>query len=392
MGIALLIEQGKISLEDDIRKFLPEIPEYQSPIRVRHLLHHTSGLRNYEALMMLAGRDGDTYKVPYYTDEEAVQMIARQRALNFNPGERYSYSNSNYFLLAEIIGLVSGMKTSEFARTQMFGPLGMNATHFHDDLNVIVRNRASGYSPDANDGFRINMTQLPQIGTGSIYTTIEDFYKWDQNFYNNKLGKGSQSLIEMIETPGTLNNGNSANYGFGLNITPFYGLRSIGHGGSFVGFRSYYLRFPDQRFSIIVLANQGPFPDYEKARDIALIYLRDQVTEPIDVEQSTYRDDDEQAEEQASGISLSDAQRAAVAGEYFSPELQAYYRLLDESGSVVLQVGRYYSATISPSENDIFDWAEGSLEFQRNNDNEISGFLLQSGSIRDIAFSKVPNQ
>jgi CubicO group peptidase (beta-lactamase class C family) len=389
MCIALLIEQGKISIDDDIRLYLPEIPEYQSPIRIRHLLHHTSGIRNYEALMMLAGRDGETYKVPYYTDEDAVQMIARQRALNFNPGERYSYSNSNYFLLAEVIGKVSGTKTSEFARAQIFQPLGMSATHFHDDINVIVRNRASGYSPDANGGFRINMTQLEQIGTGSIYTTIEDFYKWDQNFYNNVLGKGSQDLIEMVETSGTLNNGDSTNYGFGLNITPFYGLRSIGHGGSFVGFRSYYLRFPDRQFSVVVLANQGPFPDYEIARDIALIYLRDQITEPIDVEQSTYRDDDEQAVMQVSAISLSDVQRAALVGEYFSPELQAYYRLFDDSGFVVLQVGRYYSAAISPLENDVFNWTHGTLEFQRDENNEISGFLLQSESIRDIEFTKV---
>jgi CubicO group peptidase (beta-lactamase class C family) len=196
----------------------------------------------------------------------------------------------------------------------------------------------------------------------------------------------------MIETPGTLNNGDSANYGFGLNITPFYGLRSIGHGGSFVGFRSYYLRFPDRRFSVVVLANQGPFPDYEIARDIALIYLKDQITEPIEVEPSTYRDGDEQAVQQLSAISLSDVQREALAGEYFSPELQANYRLSDDSGSVVLQVGRYYSAAISPFENDVFNWALGTLEFQRNENNEISGFLLQAGSIRDIAFTKVPSQ
>jgi len=190
MAIALLIEHGSLSLDDDIRKFLPEIPEYQSPIRIRHLLHHTSGLRNYEALMMLAGRDGETYKVPYYTDEYAVQLIARQRVLNFNPGERYSYSNSNYFLLAEIIGNVSGMKTSEFARAQIFEPLSMSATHFHDDINVIVRNRASGYSPDANGEFRINMTQLEQIGTGCIYTSIEDFLNGTRISTTTFWGKG----------------------------------------------------------------------------------------------------------------------------------------------------------------------------------------------------------
>ena len=159
MGIALLIEQGKISLDDDIRLYLPELPAYQWPIEIRHMLHHTSGLRNYEVLMILAGRDGETYKVPFYTDEEAVQMIARQKALNFKPGERYSYSNSNYFLLAEIIGRASGMKTSEFARKFLFEPLGMSDTHFHDDVSVIVKNRASGYTGGRSQSSELEKTR-----------------------------------------------------------------------------------------------------------------------------------------------------------------------------------------------------------------------------------------
>jgi len=388
MGIAILIEQGKISLDDDIRLFLPEMPVYQWPIKIRHMLHHTSGLRNYEVLMMLAGRDGDTYKVPYYTDEEAVQMIARQKALNFKPGDKYSYSNSNYFLLAEIIGRVSKMKTSEFARQFMFEPLGMSDTHFHDDINIIVKNRASGYSPVESGGFRINMTQLEQIGTGSIYTTVEDFYKWDQNFYENKLGNGSQSLIEMIETPGKLNSGESANYGFGLNITELYGLRTIGHGGSFVGYRSYYLRFPDQKFSVVILANQGPFPDYEITREVALIYLKDQFTEPLEIEQSNYRDGADQVGQGTQAITLSSDQRKQYLGTYFSEELDAFYTLFEEGDSLVLQVGRYYTAELTASESDRFAWEFGTLEFQRDADDRISGFLLNAGPIRNINFNR----
>ncbi len=388
MGIALLIEQGRISPDDDIRLYLPEIPVYQWPVKIRHMLHHTSGLRNYEVLMMLAGRDGETHKVPYYTDKDAVQMIARQKALNFRPGEKYSYSNSNYFLLAEIIGRVSRMKTSEFAREFIFEPLGMSDTHFHDDINVIVKNRASGYSPAEAGEFRINMTQLEQIGTGSIYTTIEDFYKWDQNFYSNVLGKGSQSLIEMVETPGVLNNGESASYGFGLNVTRLYGLRTIGHGGSFVGYRSYYLRFPEQKFSIIILANQGPFPDYEIARKIALIYLKDRFTEPVDVEQSNYRDGMDQAGSDAQAIAITSDQRARYSGTYYSEELDAFYTLFEEGDSLLLRVGRYHTAAITPSASDKFTWKFGSLEFQRDPGDTISGFLLHTGPIRNINFTR----
>lgn len=387
MAVAILIEQGKLALDDDIRTYLPELPAYEAPVTVRHMLHHTSGLRNYEHLTLLAGIDSPLHPSPYYTDEEAVAMIARQKSLNFTPGERYSYSNSNYFLLAEIIGRASGMRTAEFARKYMFEPLGMSHTHFHDDVDVIVKNRASGYSPTEDGGFRINMTRLGQIGTGSIFTTIEDFFKWDQNFYDNKLGKGRQSLIEMVETPGRLNNGDSAGYGFGLNIERFGGLRLISHGGAFVGFRSYYMRFPDQRFSIVMLANQGPFPLYEVVRDIALIYLEDQFTKPVDTAPSP---EDEDAEAEPPAIALTDDRRRAYAGRYYSPELDAYYTLRATDGTLTLQVGRYHTEELAASAADALRWGYGTLEFARNPAGEISGFVLHSEPIRNLRFEKLP--
>lgn len=385
MAVAVLIERGDLSLDDDIRDHLPELPAYQAPVTIRHLLHHTSGLRNYEHLTVLAGIDGEMHPSPYYTDAEAVAMIARQTALNFTPGEKYSYSNSNYFLLAEIIGRVSGMKTAEFARKYMFEPLGMSHTHFHDDVDVIVPNRASGYSPTDDGGFRINMTRLEQIGTGSIFTTIEDFFKWDQNFYDNKLGQGRQSLIDMVETPGTLNNGDSAHYGFGLNIDRFGGLRLISHGGAFVGFRSYYMRFPDQRLSIVLLANQGPFPLEEVVGRIAAIYLGDQMTEPVE----PARPSDQDTAPQRQTIALSDDQRRAYAGRYYSAELDASYTLRETDGALTLRVGRYYTTDLVASEPDRFTWDYGTLEFTRNPTNDITGFLLHSAPIRAIAFEKV---
>lgn len=236
VAAAILIEQGKLSLDDDIRKFLPELPAYEAPVTVGHMIHHASGLRNYEHLTVLAGIDSPLHPSPYYTDEEAVAMIARQKALDFTPGEKYAYSNSNYFLLAKIIGRVSGMETAGFAEQYMFEPLGMTNTHFHDDVDRIVRNRASGYSPAEEGGFRINMTRLEQIGAGSIFTTVEDFLKWDRNFYDNRLGEGRRSLVEMVETPGRRNDGESVAYGFGLNVERYGGLRMISHGGAVAGF------------------------------------------------------------------------------------------------------------------------------------------------------------
>jgi CubicO group peptidase (beta-lactamase class C family) len=387
MCIALLIEKKKIRESDDVRIYLPELRDYGQQITIGNMLHHTSGFRNYEALMELAGRDGETIKVPFYTDQDAIDMIVRQKKLNFAPGQRYSYSNTNYFLLAEVVGRASGMRTSEFAKQYMFDPLGMKNTHFHDDINVIVKNRASGYSPKKEGGFRINMTQLEQIGTGSIYTTIEDFFKWDQNFYDNKLGRGKQSLIEMMERPGTLKNGKTIEYGFGLNVGSFYGLKLISHGGSFVGFRSYYMRFPDQRFSIVILANQGPFPDLEIASDIAILYLRDLFTEPLDKKQRTYRDREE--EPSSRRILLKPEQLEEHTGVYYSEELDASYRLKLEANNLIMSVGRYYTTPVECVKLDEFKWDFRNIVFTRNHSGDISGFLLHEGPIRDLKFEKI---
>jgi CubicO group peptidase (beta-lactamase class C family) len=386
MCIALLIEKKKIRESDDVRIYLPELLDYGQQIAIGDMLHHTSGFRNYEALMELAGRDGETIKVPFYTDQDAIDMIVRQKKLNFSPGKRYSYSNTNYFLLAEVVGRVSGMKTSEFAKKYMFEPLGMKNTHFHDDINRIVKNRASGYSPKNEGGFRINMTQLEQIGTGSIYTTIEDFFKWDQNFYKNKLGLGQQSLIKMVERPGTLKNGKTIEYGFGLNVGTFHGLNLISHGGSFVGYRSYYMRFPDQRFSIVVLANQGPFPDYEMASDIAVLYLRGLIKEPLDKKQRTYREREER--ERSKRIQLKLEQLEEYAGVYYSEELDASYVLYTDANNLIMRVGRYYTTPIECVKSDEFIWSFRNIAFTRNQSGDISGFLLHEGPIRDLKFKK----
>ena len=192
----------------------------------------------------------------------------------------------------------------------------------------------------------------------------------------------------MVILPVTAIRAWTAFYGCGLNVTSLYGLRTIGHGGSFVGYPSYYLRFPDQRFSIVVLANQGPFPDYEIARETALIYLKDQFTEPVDVEQSTYRDGTDQTDSDTQTIAISSDQRAQYSGTYYSEELDALYTLLEEDDSLVLRVGRYYTEKITPSASDKFAWKFGLLEFQRDAGDTISGFLLHSGPIQDINFSR----
>jgi len=198
MCIAILAEQGKLSLDENIQTYFPDWPDYNGQITLKHLLYHTSGVREYLTLVELMGKpEGSGY---VYTPNELVRTLARQKELNFKPGEMYSYSNSGYFLLSEIVSRVSGMKTSAFAKKHLFDPLGMKNTHFHDDPNKIVKNRAYGYSPKKGEGFRIDIVRLKVIGDLGVFTTIEDFLKWDQNFYKNKLGKGTPDLLETVLT------------------------------------------------------------------------------------------------------------------------------------------------------------------------------------------------
>src|SRR5882724_5029116 len=214
MAVALLAEQGKLSLDDDIRKYLPEIPKYETPITIRHLIHHTSGIRDYLTLMSIAGTRDDAH----YVDGEVMNLLARQKELNFKPGNEFLYSNSGYFLLSQIVKRASGKTLREFADENIFKLLGMTRTKFYDDHNEIVKNRAASYVPRSGGGFQIAATALDMVGDGNVFTCVEDLFLWDQNFYHNKLGKGGQELINQVLTTGTLNGGVKIDYAFGLVI------------------------------------------------------------------------------------------------------------------------------------------------------------------------------
>ncbi|MFC1544075.1 serine hydrolase domain-containing protein [Gemmatimonadota bacterium] len=380
MCVALLAEQGKLSLDDDIRKFFPEMPEHETPITVRHLVHHTSGIRDYLTLQGLLVRG------EYYSSEDALAVLLRQKGLNFTPGERFSYANSGYFLLAALIERASGMKTSEYAREHIFEPLGMDDTHFHDDLNVIVRNRASGYRPTEEGGYRINMTQLDIIGDGSVYTTIEDFFKWDQNFYHNELGNGTQDLMDMVLTKGVLNNGEEITYAFGLDIEKHRGLKIVSHTGSWVGFNTIGIRYPDQRFSVVVFSNGSMGPG-RFARRIVDLYLADQFTEPAPPEQETQPRRQREAQERPEPVTLSSSQLQEYAGFYYSDELDAYAILNVEEGALVMKLGMH-TATLSAFPPDAFEWRGDRLEFVRDSGRTITGFILGAGRNLSLEFKR----
>lgn len=275
LSILLLEEEGKLSLDDDIRKYFPTLPDYGNKITIRHLIHHTSGIRDYLGLMSLAGMNFAND----YPEAEIVELIARQKALNFKPGAEHLYSNSGYFLLGEIVRRASGKTLGEFARENIFKPLGMNNTQFYDDYTRIIKNRAIGYMPKKGGGFHTELYLFDLVGDGGVLTTVEDLFLWDQNFYHNKLGKSGQELIEKMHVRGKLNNGKELDYAFALGIGKYRGLKTVSHGGGWAGYRTQLIRFPEQKFSVVCLANLGAVNPTRLARQVADIYLTDEFKE-----------------------------------------------------------------------------------------------------------------
>jgi CubicO group peptidase (beta-lactamase class C family) len=270
MAIAILHQQGELSVDDPLSTFFPDFPDWADEVRIRHLVHHTSGIRDYLTLAWLAGKGDEDF----YTDEYALDLIGAQHHLNFAPGDEHLYSNSGYLLLAHIVKRVTGESLREWAKENIFGVLGMTNSHFHDDHTHIVPFRADGYAP-AGDGYRISMTILDMVGDGGVYTTVEDFLLWDRNFYDNKLGGGGDELIELVTTPGELNSGADMTYAFGLGVEEYRGLRLIEHGGAFVGFRTDTIRFPEQKFSVVVYCNRADGNPGKRSRQVAELFLND---------------------------------------------------------------------------------------------------------------------
>src|SRR5918999_244982 len=251
MSLMLLQRDGKLSLDDEVRQWIPELPAYQKPVTIRHLIHHTSGLRDYLTLMWLRGVNFDGVT----TAGDALSLIVKQRETNFEPGSEYLYSNTGYFLLSEIVRRASGKTLAQFAQERIFGPLGMQTTHFHDDHTMIVPNRATGYAPRDSGGFAIAMSGFEQVGDGSVMTTVEDLARWDRNFYDGRVGGGT--LLEAMLVPGRLTGGRTLEYAFGLVVGQYRGLRTVRHGGAWAGYRAELLRFPEQRTSVAGLCNHA---------------------------------------------------------------------------------------------------------------------------------------
>ncbi len=378
-SIVLASLQGHLSLDDNMRKYLPEIPGYGTPVTIRHMIHHTSGLRDYLTLMTLAGMPFENI----YTDEELVALVARQKELNFEPGAEWLYSNSGYFLLAQIIGRATGKSLREYAEENIFQPLGMKHTHFHDTRTHVFRNRAMAYSPKEGGGFNLEWyINFDKVGSGGLLTTVEDLLLWDRNFYDDKLGGGK--LVEQLLRVGALNDGKKLDYAFGPRIAPYRGLETVSHGGSFMGFRAQLLRFPKQKFSVDVLCNVSNGNPSRRARQVSEVYLG----EKMEPDRENTRQARQGNRTGADEVSLSSGQLKEFAGDYYSEELQAAFRLWVEEGKLRGKVGSRPAVTLTPTGDNRFRYQFVQFEFERDSNNRVTGFTIQAGRVRNIRFTR----
>ena len=338
MSIALLASERKLSLDDDIRKYLPELPRYESPITIRHLIYHISGIREYSHLMQLAGT-----RFQDANDEEVLKIIVRQKELNFKPGAEYLYSNSGYFLLAQIVKRASGKSLREFAEEKIFKPLGMVNTRFHDDISEVIKNRATGYSLRRDGGFSVETARSDRVGDGGLSTTIDDLVLWDKLFYDNKLSGGPE-LVRLFLTPGTLNSGEKIDYAFGVDVETYKGLKVFGHGGAFNGFNADMIRFPDQRFTVICLCNLSNIESGRLTRQVADIFLADEFKKSGESGSAT-------DVPEAKVVQVPEKELAAVAGSYFNFANNNFRRVYLKNGKLMYSRGTSESELAALGDN-----------------------------------------
>jgi CubicO group peptidase (beta-lactamase class C family) len=450
-SVVLAAEQGFLSLDDDVRKYVPELPSYSKPITLRQMLHHTSGFRDVLGLLLLAGRNFEDI----HPTSELLDLLSRQKALNYQPGDEFLYSNTNYFLMSVIIHRATGKPMSQFADENIFKPLGMIHTRFYEDHTVVVPGRVPAYEPLLGGGYRIDWsTNFDKIGDGGLMSSVDDLLLWDRNFYANKLGKGT--LLKEMQTQGVLNNGKQIEYALGLFISNYRGLPIVEHGGALFGYRTELLRFPQQRFSVITLCNLGTSNPNRLSYQVADLYLASLLSpEPaasaatsVDLQpfagwyrnldshsvlqvsvsedgvgafgtlfkprdathfvaatgpeiafdrlpnsgmrfRLNFKDTASQVFERYESLKASEENLAQYAGEYKSSELQVTYRFSVKDGKLTLASNWQEPAVLEPTILDEFQGPFGTaIVFRRDATGHIAGCDLFAGRVRNISFAR----
>ncbi len=466
-SILLLEKEGKLSFDDDIRKYIPEVPDFGKIITLRHLASHTSGMRDQWTLLSLAGwRDDDVF-----TKEHILKLVSQQNELNFNPGESYMYCNTGFTLLAEVVARISGKTFAEFTQERIFKPLNMINTLFYDDHEKIVKNRAYSYHSESDKKYKKSVLNYANVGATSLFTTVEDLALWSMNFSSNIVG--DKNIISKMNTLAVLNNGETFGRAYGQFVDKYKGLNQIQHSGSDAGYRSYLGRFPDQDFAVMVFSNLAQSNPRSLALQVTDLYLKDSfekesnatITSKIDVE---YIKIPSEQLENLSGHFWNEDQKYArkiyvkndtlryfrgegnehslvpitpkefkmiglnidlrvmfsnpnekrmmtvlinddepiisyeftppnyeilelkeFLGEYFSPELNTTYKAILKDDKITFTHARSSDFVITADKSDLFLFDGYRFMFERNDNNQITGFRVSAERVQNLLFKKL---
>jgi CubicO group peptidase (beta-lactamase class C family) len=375
-AIALLIEDGRIKPTDDVRKYVPELPDYGKTVTIDHLVHHTSGVRDFWTLVQAADmRNDDGYSVG-----DVLRLARRQHHLNFDPGAEYNYSNTGYVLLGIVVQRVSGKTLRQFADERIFTPLGMTHSHFHDDHTEPAPGRASAYSP-AKRGWKINVWNNDIVGQGGLMTTIGDLQKWDENFYTGRVG-GRAFLARQLDQ-GVLNDGTRLAYAYGLEVKQYRGLPIVEHSGSTGGYRTDITRFPAQHTSVATMCNVSTANSVALAHGVADVVLERVLTKPAAVTQTGA------ANARGTPASYSDDALARFPGRYYSDELDATFNVTRSGSTLLLTRARSGPDTLRATPvPGSFRSGGLTLEFD-DASGAASSFSLDAGRARGIEFRRM---
>ena len=379
-AIATLAHDGKLSLDDDIRVHLPDVPDFGPTITIRHLLHHTSGLRDWVQSLVIAGvamEDVISFK-------HILKMARHQKALNFEPGEAYLYSNTGYNLLAEIVERVTGNSFRQWTDAHIFKPLAMTNSHFHDDHQMILKNRAYSYQAVENGEFKHAINNTTALGSSSLYSTVEDLAKWMLNFDDTQIGE--QIVIDQMHQRGVLNNGEQISYALGLSIGEYRGLKTVDHSGSWRGFRSHLIRFPEQEFGVVILCNLDTFNPLRLAEKVTNLYLAD-VLAPV--EEASEPEKAAPAEDTKTEP-LPPEQLAEFEGDYYTEELDTTYSIRVHGNQLIARHIRHDDILLTYADSHFLGntWFFPEIHFTRDDTGHVQGFRLIGNRVRNLHFEK----
>jgi len=373
-AILLLEQEGKLGLDDPIAKHVPEVAASASGVTLRHLFHHTGGLRDYIEVLYMKGRgdaDGTTI-------HETVQLLGRQTRPNEAPGVEFDYSNTGYFLLGVVVARVSDKSLADFSRERIFDPLGMKNTSIVDRYPAAIPQLARGYAK-TETGFRIDETGWEQVGDGQVHSDLHDLALWDENFYTGKAG-GRELVARMYEV-GRLNDGESTGYAAGLNVFESRGFTWVTHGGSWVGYRSSIVRVPSERLSAIVLCNRAEADAGAYASEIVEHFLGDRLG-PAGPEE-------EQKEQNPVVAQWDPGDPSRYAGAYYSDEADARC-VIDQRGTRLVLESCARGAALSPGGRGEFvtegGWAR--LRFP-DGGKDAGSFIYESPALRGLPFKRI---